>query len=63
MRKLGAGHIEPHRLGASCEEESAESMPAAVRHLNVCGVNIDCSDAPAKSYIDFVLTVKLLGPK
>jgi hypothetical protein len=59
VRKLGAGHIEPHRLGASGEEEGTESMFSAVGHLNMPLVNIKCSDACAKVQIDFVLVIEL----
>ena len=48
MRKVRAGNIEPHRLGAGREQERVVAMLAAVRELNVPARGVDrCHARPS----------------
>jgi hypothetical protein len=63
VRKPSAGDIESHRRRARSEKEGAESMLGTICHLNMPIVNIDRGYVCTKVQVDFVLFIKLFGPK
>ena len=63
VRKPSAGDIESHRRRAGGEKKGAESMLGTICHLDISIVNIDRGHAGAKAQVDFVLVIKLCGPK
>jgi hypothetical protein len=63
VRKLFAGDIESHWRRARSEKKGAESMLGTVCHLNMSIVNIDRGHVCAEVQVDFVLFIKLCGPK
>ena len=56
VQKLAAGE---YLVFVGGEEKGAESMPSAVRHLDMLVANINRGDAYAKVQVDFLITIEL----
>jgi plastocyanin len=50
--KVGAEHIEPHRLGAGGEEERIVGIPASIHQLHVAARRVDRGDACAQRWVN-----------